>query len=50
MNDSWERGVALVTDYMRILSKDSDMRRKILQVVEADRKAYTDCNKATLAK
>ena len=36
VNDSCERGVALATDYMRILTKDSSMRRKILQVVEAD--------------
>ena len=50
VNDSCERGVALATDYMRILTKDSSMRRKILQVVEADRKAYSDCNKATLGK
>ena len=40
--------MALATDYVRILTKDSTMRRKILQVVEADRKAYVDYNKATL--
>ena len=50
VNDSCERAVALATDYVGILTKDSSMRRKILQVVEADRRAYTDCNKATLAK
>ena len=50
VNDSCERGVALGTDYVKILTKDSSMRRKILHVVEADRKAYTDCNKATLGK
>ena len=47
VNDSCERAVALATDYVRILTKDSTMRRKILQVVEADRKAYADCSKAT---
>lgn len=50
VNDSCERAVALATDYVRILTKDSTMRRKILQVVEADRKAYTDCSKATYDK
>ena len=50
VNDSCERGVALATDYVKILTKDSTMRRKILQVVEADRKAYVDYNKATLEK
>ena len=50
VNDSCERAVALVTDYARILTKDSSIRRKILQVVEADRKAFKDCNKATLDK
>ena len=38
---------ALDTDYARILTKDSTMRRGILQVVEANRKAFVDCNKAT---
>ena len=42
--------MALVNDYARILTKDSSIRRRILQVVEADRKAYKDCNKATLDK
>ena len=50
VNDSCERAVALATDYVRILTKDSSMRRKILQVVEADRRAYTDCNKSTFDK
>ena len=50
VNDSCERAVALATDYARILTKDSSMLRKILQVVEAERKAYKDCNKATLDK
>ena len=50
VNDRCERAVAMATDYVKILTKDSSMRRKILQVVEADRRAYTDCNKATLEK
>ena len=47
VNDGCERAVALATDYARILTKDSSMRRKILQVVEANRKAFSDVNKAT---
>ena len=48
VNDGCERAVALATDYARILTKDSTMRRKILQVVEANRKAFVDVKKATL--
>ena len=48
VNDGCERAVALATDYSRILTKDSTVRRKILQVVEANRKAFVDVNKATL--
>ena len=47
VNDGCERAVALATDYARILTKDNSMRRKILQVVEANRKAFSDVNKAT---
>ena len=50
VNDGCERAVALATDYARILTKDSTMRRKILQVVEANRKAFTDLKKPTLDK
>ena len=35
--------MALATDY----AKDNSMRRKILQVVEANRKDFSDVNKAT---
>ena len=48
VNDGCERAVALATDYARILTKDSAMRRKIIQVVEANRKAFVDVKKATL--
>ena len=50
VNDGCERAVALATDYAKILTKDSSIRRKILQVVEANRKAFVDVNKATLDK
>ena len=48
VNDGCERAVALATDYAKILTKDSTMRRKIIQVVEANRKAFVDVKKATL--
>ena len=50
VNDGCERAVALATDYSRILTKDSNVRRNILQVVEANRKAFVDVNKTTLDK
>ena len=48
VNDSCERAVALASDYARILTKDSTIRRQILQVVEADRRARPGCSKAML--
>ena len=37
-NDTAERGVKLITDYAKSLTKDDDMRELILQVVEEQRK------------
>lgn len=48
VNDSCKRAVALASDYARILTKDSTIRRQILQVVEADRRARPGCSKAML--
>ena len=47
-NDCAERGVKLATDYSRSLTKDSQERSKIYQVVEAERRAKPDAKKATL--
>ena len=49
-NDAAERGVKLISDYSMILTKDSEERQKILQVVEEHRHTYPDCNKSTLSK
>ena len=49
-NDTAERGVKLISDYSMILTKDSEERQKLLQVVEDHRKTYPDCNKTTLSK
>ena len=45
-----ERGIKLATDYAKCLTKDSSMRSKIFQVVEADRRARPDNKKKTMNK
>ena len=47
-NDCAERGVKLATEYSKSLTKDSQERSKIYQVVEAERRAKPDAKKATL--
>ena len=49
-NDCAERGVKLATDYSKSLTKDSQERSKIYQVVEADRRAKPDTMKSTMNK
>ena len=46
-NDCAERGVKLATDYSKSLTKDSQERSRIYQVVEAERRAKPDAKKAT---
>ena len=50
INDIAERGIALVTEYCKTLTKDSEDLQNLLQVVEQHRKEYPDVNKATLNK
>ena len=50
VNDSCERAVAMATEYGNILTKDSVMRGKILQIVEHNRRNFPDCSKKTLGK
>ena len=47
-NDSAERGIKLVSDYAMCLTKDSEERQKILQVVEEHQSQYKDVNKKTI--
>ena len=47
-NDYAERGVKLATDYSKSLTKDSQERSKIYQVVEAKRRAKPETKKASL--
>ena len=49
-NDCAERGVKLATDYSKSLTKDSQERSKIYQVVEAERRDKPDAKKCTLNK
>ena len=49
-NDCVERGVNLATDYSKSLTKDSQERSKIYQVVEAERRANPDAKKSTMNK
>ena len=49
-NDCVERGVKLATDYSKSLTKDSQERSKIYQVVEAERRAKPDAKKSTMNK
>ena len=44
------RQVKLATDYSKSLTKDSQERSKIYQVVEAERRAKPDAKKATMNK
>ena len=46
-NDCAERGVKLATDYSKSLTKDSQERSKIYQVVEAERRAKPGAKKST---
>lgn len=48
VNDAAERGVALMTDYSKILTADEDQRQCILQVVETCRKQLKDTSKSAL--
>ena len=48
MIDCAERGVKLATDNSKSLTKDSQERSKIYQVVEAERRANPDIKKSTL--
>ena len=47
-NDCAERAVKLATDYSKSLTKDSQERSKIYQVVEAERRAKPETKKASL--
>ncbi|GBP52057.1 hypothetical protein EVAR_97527_1 [Eumeta japonica] len=44
VNDVAERGVALIEQYNRCLTKDEEQLQYLLQVVTEHRKQYPNCN------
>ena len=49
-NDNAERGVALIQEYNRFLTKDEEQLQFLLQVVSEHRKQFPDSRKSTLLK
>jgi hypothetical protein len=47
-NDCAERGVALISDYIEIVTKNEDQRQDLLQGVEMHRKSFPNAKKSTL--
>ena len=50
VNDTAERGVALMQEYNALLTKDEEQMQFALQVVKEHRKHYPDSKKATLSQ
>lgn len=48
INDCAERGVALISEYNQLITKDEEQKQFLLQVVEAHRKKFKDTKKITL--
>ena len=44
------RAIKLGSEYAQILTKDNEIRNKILQVVEAERRMYPGSKKSTMNK
>ncbi|KAL4120447.1 hypothetical protein QTP88_013138 [Uroleucon formosanum] len=50
VNDIAERGVKLIEDYNKLLTKNEDQKQYLLQVVSEYRLQFPDCKKSTLSK
>jgi len=48
VNDTAERGVALMQEYNALLTKNEEQTQFALQVVQEHRKQYPDCKKSTV--
>lgn len=48
VNDSAERGIALIEEYNNCLTKNEEQLQYLLQVVQDHRRRFPDCNKKTL--
>ena len=49
-NDHAERGVALIQEYNRLLTKDEEQLQFLVQVVADHRRQFPDTRKGTLAR
>jgi hypothetical protein len=49
-NDTAERGIKLISDYIGVITKDDEQRQYLLQAVEEHRTMYPDAKKSTLFK
>ena len=47
-NDTAERGVSLIQNYLHVLTKDEEQRQYLLQIVSEHRKKFPDSKKATI--
>jgi hypothetical protein len=50
VNDTAERGVALMQEYNALLTKDEEQTQFALQIIQEHRKRYPDCKKATIVQ
>ena len=50
VHDAAERGIKLASDYAQSLTKDSEMKKKILQTVEWHRREKADISKSIANK
>ena len=50
VNDNAERGVALITEYNRLITCDEEQKQYLLQIVADHRKTFPDCKKKTLKR
>ena len=50
VNDTAERGVALMQEYNALLTKDEEQTQFALQVIQEHRKRYPDCKKTTMVQ
>lgn len=50
VNDLAERGVKLMEDYNKLISKNEEQKHYLLQVVSQYRHKFPDCKKSTLSE
>lgn len=49
VNDSAERGIAMISTFNNSITQDEDQKQFLLQVIEKHRKEFPTCKKSTLA-